>query len=59
MEQEVESLFPVSDGQLYYVYGIRVGEMEENAKSQDGGDNMQSISILKLNKLRFIIFFNL
>ena len=36
----------------------RVGEMEKNAKGQDGDDKMPSILILKLNKLYFIIFFN-
>ena len=34
--------------------------MNENAKSQDGGDKTPSISMLKLNKLHvFIHFFNL
>ena len=32
----------------------RVDEMEMNAKSQDGGDKMLLISILKLNKLRLL-----
>ena len=32
MEQEVESLVPLSNGYLYLVYEERVGEMEENAK---------------------------
>ena len=40
MEQEVESLVPVSNGYHSQVYEQRVGEMEENAKSQDGGDNI-------------------
>ena len=37
MEQEVESLVPVSNGYLYSLYEQRVDEMEENAKSHDGG----------------------
>ena len=35
MEQEVESLAPVSNG---YHYRQSVGEMEENTKSQHGGE---------------------
>ena len=35
MEREVESLVP---GLHNYLYGQRVGEMEENAKSQHGGN---------------------
>ena len=44
MEQDVKYLVPVSNG---YFYRHRVGEMEENAKRQDGGDRTLSISILK------------
>ena len=44
MEQEVEPLVPVSN---CYLYRQRVGEMEERAKSQDVGDKMLLISILK------------
>ena len=45
MEQEVESLVPVSNGYLYYNFGQRVGEMKENAKKnpQDTSDKMRSI----------------
>ena len=53
MEQEVECLAPPSNGYLYEVYRKRVSEMEENAKSQDGGDKMLMILILKVNKLHF------
>ena len=45
-KQEVESLGPVSNGQLYQVYGESIGVMEENAKIQDGGDETPSISLL-------------
>ena len=52
MEHRVESLIPVSNGYLYQVYGERVGEMEENTKSQDGSDDkILSISLLKSIKL--------
>ena len=57
MEQEVESLVPVSKGYLYSVYGQRVGEMEKNAKSQNGGYKILSISFLKLNKLIVLFYF--
>ena len=50
MEQEVESLIPVSNGYLYQVNRVRFCEMEENAKSQDGSKEMLSISILRLLK---------
>ena len=53
MEQEVEFLGPVSN-----VYEQRVGEMEENAKSQDGGDQSLSILVLKLNKLHVLLHFS-
>ena len=43
MEQEVEFLISPSNGYLFYIHGERVGEMEENAKSQDGGNKMLSI----------------
>ena len=33
----------------------KVGEMEENAKTQDDGDKTLSISILKLNKLHVLL----
>ena len=33
----------------------RVGEMEENAKSQDGGSKTLSIKMLKLSKLHLIV----
>ena len=58
MDEEGESLVPVSNG---YIYRCRVGEwrMEDNEKRQDGSDKTLSISILKLNKVHFIIFFNL
>ena len=37
---------------IKFIYIERVGEMEENAKQkQDGDDKTLSISILKLNKL--------
>ena len=55
MEQEVESPVPVSNG---YLYKEMVGEIEENAKSQDGGDEMLSILILKLNKLHVVLYFS-
>ena len=42
MEQEVEFLVPVSNNDIY---GHRVGIMAENAKRQDGGDKMLSMSI--------------
>ena len=32
--------------------------MEENAKSQDGGDKTLSISILKLNKQHVLLYFS-
>ena len=38
MEQEVESLIPISNGWFCQVYEQRVGEMQNNAKIQDGGD---------------------
>ena len=40
VEEKVESLVPPSNGYLYKVYRERVGEMEENAKGQDGGNKM-------------------
>ena len=46
MEEEVVSLVSPSTGYPYYVYGKRVGEMEENAKIEDGGDKALSIFIL-------------
>ena len=55
MDKEVEPLVPVSNDYLYYVYGERVGEMDENAKIQDGGDKMQLISLLKLIKLNVLL----
>ena len=42
---------------VYEVYGERVGEMEENAKSQDGGDKPLLILILMLNKLHVLMHF--
>ena len=44
MEQKVEFLIPASNG---YLYGLKVSEMEENAKRQDGGDKTLSVLILK------------
>ena len=32
--------------------------MEENAKSQNGGDKTLSISILRLNKLQVLLYFS-
>ena len=40
MEQEVEFLVPVSNG---YLYQVRVGEMGEKAKGQDGDYRMMSV----------------
>ena len=48
MEEKVESLPSTSNDYLYY--GQRVGEMEENAKSQNGSYKTLSISILDLNE---------
>ena len=53
MEQEIESLLPESNG---YLYRQRVGEMEGNAKSQNGSDETLSISIFKFNKLRVLLY---
>ena len=36
----------------------KVGEKEENAKSQDGGNNTPSLLIFKLNKLNFLLYFS-
>ena len=47
MEQEVESLVPVSNG---YINGRRGGEMEENAKRHNSDNRILSITLLKLNK---------
>ena len=55
MEQKVEFLVPVSND---YLYRQRVGEMEENAKSQEGGNKMLSVLILKLNKVHVILYFS-
>ena len=55
MEEDVESLVLPSNGYLYYVYGERVGEVEENAKSQDGIDTTPAISLLKLIKLNVLL----
>ena len=55
MKEEVESLVPVSND---YLYGQRVGKIEENAKCQDGGDKTLPISILKLNKLHVLLYFS-
>ena len=44
MQQEVESVVPWL---LFIKFMKRVGEMEENAKSQDCNDKTSSISILK------------
>ena len=55
MEEEVESLGPPPNG---YLYGLKVGEMEENAKDQDGGDKAPSILILKFNKRHVLIHFS-
>ena len=54
MEQEVESLVPVSNG---YIYRYRVGEMGENAERQNGSDRMPSI--LLLFEIHYYIFFQL
>ena len=61
MEQEVEPLVPASNDCLYYVYGQRVGEMEENAKRKAKMTAIKhlSISILKLNKLHVLLHFSL
>ena len=55
MEQEVESLIPVSNG---YLNRQRFGGMEENVKSQEGSDKSLSILILKLNKLHVLLYFS-
>ena len=54
MEQEVEYLVPASNGYLYNKH--RVGEMEENAKRQDGEDKMLSISHLTFIKLHVLLY---
>ena len=54
MEQEVEFLVPISNGNLYW---SRVGEVGENAERQDGDHRMLSISLLKsIQNTCFIIF---
>ena len=54
LEQEVESIVPVSNDYLYYVYGEKV---YKNAKSQDGGDKMVVFfSISGLNKLHVLLY---
>ena len=55
MEEEVESLVLSSDGYLCKVYEERIGEMEENAKTQDAGNKTASISILILNELHVLL----
>ena len=59
MEEEVESLVPPSSNIYLYKVYERVGGMKQIAKSQDGGDKMSLISILKLNKLHALILFQL
>ena len=54
VRHKVESLVPASNGYRYQLYGERVGEMEENAKSKDGGDRRQSTSLLKSIKLNVL-----
>ena len=55
MEEEVESLVPPSNNYPYQLYGERVDEMEENAKTQDGGNKTLSILVSILNKLRVLL----
>ena len=54
MEQEVESLIPVSNG---YLYQHRVGEIRENTKRQDGDHRMSVISLLQSIKLQVLLYF--
>ena len=57
MEQEVESLVPVSND---YLYRHSIAEMGENAKWQDGGDRTLANSIFKSIELHtcYVISFN-
>ena len=51
MQQEQN---PPSQYQMAKLLG-RVGEMEDNAKSQDGGDKTMLISLLKSMKLNVLL----
>ena len=53
MKQEIESVVPMSN--CYRRYMGRIGEMEENAKIQDGSNELLSIS--RLNKLNVLLYF--